>query len=87
VGVIGLGDGRRALPAVEIVPGEGEYVYSARYTAGKTEFMRQPGCPRGLPRMSPRWRRRWQWRFIQSWACVTFLARTILWTRRALPVS
>src|SRR6201990_663394 len=26
------------LPAAEIVPGEGEYDYAARYTAGKTEF-------------------------------------------------
>jgi D-alanine-D-alanine ligase len=38
VGVIDLGHGPQALPAVEIVPGEGEYDYSARYTAGKTEF-------------------------------------------------
>jgi D-alanine-D-alanine ligase len=38
VGVIDLGDGPQALPAVEIVPGEGGYDYAARYTAGKTEF-------------------------------------------------
>src|ERR1700735_4872958 len=38
VGVIDLGSGPQALPAVEIVPGEGGYDYSARYTAGKTEF-------------------------------------------------
>ena len=38
VGVIDLGRGPQALPAVEIVPGEGGYDYSARYTAGKTEF-------------------------------------------------
>jgi D-alanine-D-alanine ligase len=38
VGVIDLGDGPQALPAVEIVPGDGGYDYSARYTAGKTEF-------------------------------------------------
>jgi D-alanine-D-alanine ligase len=38
VGVIDLGHGPQALPAVEIVPGEGEYDYAARYTAGKTEF-------------------------------------------------
>ena len=38
VGVIDLGHGPQALPAVEIVPGEGGYDYSARYTAGKTEF-------------------------------------------------
>jgi D-alanine-D-alanine ligase len=38
VSVIDLGDGPQALPAVEIVPSEGAYDYSARYTAGKTEF-------------------------------------------------
>jgi len=38
VGVIDLGQGPQPLPAVEIVPGEGEYDYAARYTAGKTEF-------------------------------------------------
>jgi D-alanine-D-alanine ligase len=38
VGVVDLGQGPQALPAVEIVPGEGEYDYAARYTAGKTEF-------------------------------------------------
>ncbi|HEX5295551.1 MAG TPA: D-alanine--D-alanine ligase [Streptosporangiaceae bacterium] len=38
IGVIDLGEGPRALPAVEIVPGEGAYDYAARYTAGKTEF-------------------------------------------------
>ena len=38
VGVIDLGAGPQALPAVEIVPGEGNYDYAARYTAGKTEF-------------------------------------------------
>src|ERR1700761_5588457 len=38
VGVIDVGQGPQALPAVEIVPGEGEYDYAARYTAGKTEF-------------------------------------------------
>ncbi len=45
VGVIDLGDGPQALPAVEIVPG-GAYDYAARYTAGKTEFFvpaRLPG--------------------------------------------
>ena len=34
VGVVDLGQGPQALPAVEIVPGEGEYDYAARYTAG-----------------------------------------------------
>jgi D-alanine-D-alanine ligase len=38
VGVIDLGDGPQALPAVEIVPDEGTYDYAARYTAGRTEF-------------------------------------------------
>ena len=38
VGVVDLGDGPQALPAVEIVPGDGGYDYAARYTAGKTEF-------------------------------------------------
>jgi D-alanine-D-alanine ligase len=38
VGVIDLGDGPQPLPAVEIVPGADGYDYSARYTAGKTEF-------------------------------------------------
>ncbi len=38
VGVIDLGDGPQALPAVEIVPDEGAYDYAARYTAGRTEF-------------------------------------------------
>src|SRR5579859_6630281 len=38
VGVIDLGAGPQALPAVEIVPGGDAYDYAARYTAGKTEF-------------------------------------------------
>jgi D-alanine-D-alanine ligase len=38
VGVVDFGDGPRALPAVEIVPGDGGYDYAARYTAGKTDF-------------------------------------------------
>jgi D-alanine-D-alanine ligase len=38
VGVVDLGDGPQALPAVEIVPDEGAYDYTARYTAGRTEF-------------------------------------------------
>ena len=38
VSVLDLGDGPRALPPVEIVPGESGYDYSARYTAGRTEF-------------------------------------------------
>jgi D-alanine-D-alanine ligase len=38
VGVIDLGHGPQALPAVEIVPGKNGYDYSARYTAGQTDF-------------------------------------------------
>ena len=38
VGVVDFGDGPQALPAVEIVPGDGGYDYAARYTAGKTDF-------------------------------------------------
>jgi D-alanine-D-alanine ligase len=46
VGVIDLGAGPQALPAVEIVPSDGSYDYSARYTAGKTDFY----VPARLPR-------------------------------------
>jgi D-alanine-D-alanine ligase len=38
VTVLDTGEGPRALPAVEIVPDNGFYDYSARYTAGVTEF-------------------------------------------------
>ena len=38
VGVIDLGEGPQALPAVEIVPLTGAYDYAARYTAGQTKF-------------------------------------------------
>ena len=38
VTVVDTGNGPRALPAVEIVPLSGVYDYSARYTAGQTEF-------------------------------------------------
>ena len=38
VTVVDLGGGPRPLPAVEIVPGAGQYDYTARYTAGQTEF-------------------------------------------------
>jgi len=44
VSVIDLGDGPRALPAVEIVAVDGVYDYDARYTAGATEFF----CPARL---------------------------------------
>ena len=39
VPVIDTGDGPRALPAVGISPDGGVYDYSARYTAGSTEFV------------------------------------------------
>jgi D-alanine-D-alanine ligase len=38
VGVVDLGEGPRALPAVEIVAPGGTYDYAARYTAGQSEF-------------------------------------------------
>jgi len=38
VGVIDLGEGPQALPAVEIHPLAGGYDYAARYTAGQTRF-------------------------------------------------
>lgn len=38
VTVIATGSGPRALPAVEVVPLSGVYDYTARYTAGQTEF-------------------------------------------------
>jgi D-alanine-D-alanine ligase len=38
VPVIDEGDGPRALPVVSIVPDGGVYDYTARYTAGSTEF-------------------------------------------------
>ena len=38
VTVVDTGNGPRALPAVEIVPLSGVYDYTARYTAGHTEF-------------------------------------------------
>jgi D-alanine-D-alanine ligase len=44
VGVVDLGEGPQALPAVEIVPDGGVYDYAARYTAGRTEFF----CPARL---------------------------------------
>jgi D-alanine-D-alanine ligase len=38
VSVVDLGADPRAFPPVEIVPGEDGYDYSARYTAGRTDF-------------------------------------------------
>ena len=66
VGVIDLGRGPQALPAVECVPGEGGYDYSARYTAGKTEFyvparLFEEVAARSPGSRSPR---------IRCWACV-----------------
>ena len=39
VPVVNTGDGPRALPVVEIKPDGGVYDYTARYTAGSTEFV------------------------------------------------
>jgi D-alanine-D-alanine ligase len=39
VPVVDTGDGPRALPVVSIQPDEGVYDYTARYTAGSTEFV------------------------------------------------
>lgn len=39
VGVVDLGSGPEALPAVEIRPDSGVYDYAARYTAGATRFI------------------------------------------------
>ena len=48
VGVIDLGQGPQALPAVEIVPGDGGYDYAARYTAGQDGVLRPgPAARRG----------------------------------------
>ncbi len=38
VAIVDLGDGPRALPAVEIVPRDGVYDYAARYSAGLTTW-------------------------------------------------
>jgi D-alanine-D-alanine ligase len=38
VSVLDLGDGPRALPAVEIVPSSGVFDYASRYTAGTTTY-------------------------------------------------
>lgn len=38
VSVLDLGEGPAALPPVEVVPDDGAYDYTARYTAGTTEF-------------------------------------------------
>ena len=48
VTVIDTGDGPRALPAVEIVPLSGVYDFTARYTAGQTEFFAPARLPEAL---------------------------------------
>jgi D-alanine-D-alanine ligase len=45
VSVIDPGDGPQALPPVEIVPDDGSYDYTARYTAGKAEFFTPARLP------------------------------------------
>jgi D-alanine-D-alanine ligase len=50
VGVIDLGDGPQPLPAVEIVPSGSWFDYTARYTAGQTEYY----APARLPEHSAR---------------------------------
>jgi D-alanine-D-alanine ligase len=45
VTVIDPGDGPQALPPVEIVPDDGAYDYTARYTAGKAEFFTPARLP------------------------------------------
>lgn len=48
VTVVDTGDGPRALPAVEIVPLSGVYDYTARYTAGQTEFFAPARLPESV---------------------------------------
>jgi D-alanine-D-alanine ligase len=50
VGVVDTGAGPIALPAVEIVPEKGVYDYTARYTAGATEFF----CPARIGEVAAR---------------------------------
>ena len=45
VTVVDEGDGPRALPAVEIAPLSGVYDYTARYTAGQTQFFTPARLP------------------------------------------
>jgi D-alanine-D-alanine ligase len=46
VSVLDLGEGPRALPAVEIEPADGVYDYTARYTAGVTRWHTPPRLAR-----------------------------------------
>ncbi len=48
VGVLDLGRGPEALPAVEILPVSGAYDYAARYTTGQTEFYTPARLPRDV---------------------------------------
>ncbi len=48
VTVIDTGDGPRALPAVEIRPLSGVFDYTARYTAGQTEYFAPARLDRGV---------------------------------------
>ncbi|MDR1833687.1 MAG: D-alanine--D-alanine ligase [Propionibacteriaceae bacterium] len=45
VTVLDLGDGPKALPAVQIEPNSGVYDYTARYTAGATRFITPADIP------------------------------------------
>ena len=45
IGVFDTGEGPTALPAAEIVPDSGLYDYTARYTAGTTEFFTPARLP------------------------------------------
>lgn len=50
VAVLDLGEGPRALPAVEIRPESGVYDYAARYTAGATRFLYPAELPNDVAR-------------------------------------
>ena len=67
------GSGPRALPAVAITPDGGVYDYTARYTAGATEFVvpaeLDDRAGRGGAPASP-------WRPTRCWGCATCPART-----------
>ena len=48
VTVVDTGDGPQALPAVEVVPLSGVYDYTARYTAGATQFFTPARLPEAV---------------------------------------
>jgi D-alanine-D-alanine ligase len=54
VAVVDLGDGPRALPPVEIVAPHGTYDYTARYTAGQTEFYAPARLPADVAKEAAR---------------------------------